>query len=381
MMLAVSEDTQMLAQSATDLFTAQDYPGVIRSQRAMGRAATGFGPTHWQAAVDLGWTGVAVPDALGGLDFPLQGLFGLFEAGGQALAGLPMLTQLVLAPRLLSTVSGSWGPCDGAVEQLLSGTELYGFAVDESSRHAPDHCHTQARQTSSGWVLSGSKRYSLDVTHAHWILVTARLESTGELALFRVAKDTPGLHCEPCALIDLRSRSHVSLQEVALGPDALMMHGDACDMALHQALLLGRACLSAELVGIAQSVFNTTLDYLQQREQFDRKLGSFQALQHRMARLHAEIQLARAGVLGAFELLSSHPHERSAARATAMAKYKAGEVSDLATNEATQLHGGMGVTDELNIGLYLKRARVAENTLGDQAFQMSALIAMEDGSR
>lgn len=380
-MLSVSEDTLMLAQSATDVFGAHDYPSVIRAQRTMGPSAIGFEPDHWQSAVDLGWTGVAVPEALGGLGFPLQGLFGLFEAAGQSLAGLPLLTQLVLAPRLLSGAPDQWSHRDQALERLLEGSDFYGFAVDESARHAPAHCQTTARQTSAGWVLSGTKRYGLDVTHAQWILLTARIESSGELALFRVAKDLPGITSEPCALIDLRSRAHVILQSVAVDATALVICGDACEDVLHQALLLGRACLSAELLGISQAVFSTTLEYLQQREQFDRKLGSFQALQHRMARLHADIQLAKAGVLGAFEALADSSHGVTAERAIAMAKYKAGEVSDVATNEATQLHGGMGVTDELNIGLYLKRARVAESTLGDQTFQMTELMALEGNPR
>lgn len=375
-MLAISEDTQMLAQSAFDLFMAQDYPSVIRVQRAMGAAATGFEPSHWQAAVDLGWTGIAIPDELGGLGFPVQGLYGLFEAAGRSLSGLPLLSQLVLAPTLLQHAPESWAPRSEAIAQLLQGTALYGIAFDEGTRHSPTQCTTLARQTSSGWILTGTKRYALDTTHASWILVTAHLEGTQDVAVFRLPANAPGLVIDPCALIDLRSRSHLTLSEVPVGSEALVCAANAHSPALHQALMLGRACVAAELLGISQSVFDATLDYLMQREQFDRKLGSFQALQHRMARLHAEIQLAKAGVLGAFEALDNGSPQ-AVSQAVAMAKYKAGEVADLATNEATQLHGGMGVTDELNIGLYLKRSRVAESVLGDQSFQLTQLLDME----
>ena len=372
-MLALSEDTQMLAQSALDLFTAQDFPSVIRAHRELGPAATGFDSHHWQSAVELGWTGIAIPDHLGGLGFPVQGLFGLFEAAGRTLGGIPLLTQLVLAPSLLSAAPNGWAQREHALEALLQGSEFYGFAMDEGPRHAPTQCLTEARQTGSGWELSGAKRYALDVTHAQWILITARLAGTQDIALFRVPAHASGLEVRPCALIDLRSRAHVEMSQVAIGPDALVCQAADFDAAMSRTLSLGRACLAAELLGLSEAVFDTTLDYLQQREQFDRKLGSFQALQHRMARLHAEIQLAKAGVLGAFEALQEQT-EGAAARAVAMAKYKAGEVSDLATNEATQLHGGMGVTDELNIGLYLKRARVAQGTLGDQTFHLTHLL-------
>lgn len=375
-MLAISEDTQMLAQSALDLFLAQDYPGVIRAQRAMGAAATGFEPSHWQSAVDLGWTGIVIPDDLGGLGFPVQGLFGLFEAAGRSLSGLPLLSQLVLAPTLLQHAPDDWAPRSEAIEELLQGSALYGIAFDEGPRHSPTQCQTRARQTSSGWMLSGAKRYALDATHAKWILVTAHIEGAEGVAVFRLPANAPGLVMNPCALIDLRSRSHLELSEVSVGPEALVCSGDVHAPGMHRALMMGRACVAAELLGISQAVFDATLDYLQQREQFDRKLGSFQALQHRMARLHAEIQLAKAGVLGAFEALDGG-EPSAVSLAVAMAKYKAGEVSDLATNEATQLHGGMGVTDELNLGLYLKRARVAERVLGDQSFQLTQLLDMQ----
>jgi len=377
-MLALSEDTLMLAESAFNLFRTQDYPAVNRGQREWGRAATGFHPEHWRAAVDLGWTGVLVPDQLGGLGFPVQGIYGLFEAAGRSLAGLPLLTQLVLAPTLLCSAREEWTVRAQVIEELLSGDVYYGIAIDEGARHDPKQCQTLATPDGPGWRLSGVKRYALDVVHADWILVSARQPGDSCPSLFRVSKAQAGLAIEPCALLDLRSRGHVALNEVSVGEESLVLSGEDFSACMARALNLGRAALSAELVGLSQTVFDTTLEYLQQREQFDRKLGSFQALQHRMARLHAEIQLARAGVLGALEgIEASSPLQ--AGRAVAMAKFKAGEVADLATNEATQLHGGMGVTDELNIGLFLKRARVAENCLGDQTFQIAQLSETWEG--
>ncbi len=378
-MLALSEDTQMLAESAADVLTGHDYPSVIRAQRPLGPAATGFEAEQWQAAVELGWTGIAIPEPLGGLGFPVQGLFGLFESAGRSLAGLPLLTQLVIAPSLLCSASDNWKPRTEAIDSLVQGTQWFGLALDEGTRHAPALCQTLATPCGLGWSLTGHKRYALDATHAQSLLITACLADTQEMALFCIPADTPGVQVDPCALIDQRSRAHVTLSSVALGPDALVYRGAEFTVAMDQALLLGRAVVSAELLGISQTVFDTTLTYLSQREQFDRKLGSFQALQHRMARLHAEIQLARAGVLGAFEALERGPSVATSS-AVAMAKFKAGEVSDLATNEATQLHGGMGVTNELNIGLFLKRARVAEALLGDQTYQLAQLTSLEGAS-
>ena len=189
------------------------------------------------------------------------------------------------------------------------------------------------------------------------------------ISLFLLPADTPGLVCTALPLIDSRNSARVQLRDVQVPRSALLGEEGQGWAILDAVLDRGRACLAAELLGIAEQLFQTTLDYLKTRVQFEAPIGSFQALQHRAARLFVDLALARSAVMAGLAALDDDGLDAAQrGRLVSLAKWKAGDTAIKVANEAVQMHGGIGVTDELDVGLYLKRVRVAQACLGDRDF-------------
>ena len=188
----------------------------------------------------------------------------------------------------------------------------------------------------------------------------------------------PGLTVSPLPLIDSRNHGRLHLEQVQVGPDALLGAAGSAAPALDIALDRGRVCLAAELLGMAEKLFAMTLDYLKTRVQFDVAIGTFQSLQHRAAQLYVELALGRSAVMAGLAALDdSSLSEVERQRLASLAKWKAGQLALKVVNEAVQMHGGIGVTDELDVGLYLKRIRVAQACLGDADYHCERYGTLE----
>nr|WP_256675874.1 acyl-CoA dehydrogenase family protein [Pseudomonas sp. R5(2019)] len=366
--MVYNDEQQQLHDSAQDFLAARSPVEAARRLRDDG-VAEGFDPKVWAGMRELGWSAVAFAEIHGGLAFGLQGYAPLFEQIGRHLCASPLLSSVVLCGSLIERC-GSEAQQAQWLPALISGEQRMALALEEGARHASQPVALQAQANASGFVLDGTKSWVLDGLGADQFLTVGRTPS-GELALFLVPATAPGVRIEALALVDSRNHARVQFEQVQVPASARLVSGDAC-AALELALESGRACLAAELLGMAERCFELTLDYLKTRVQFDAPIGSFQALQHRAARQYVQLQLARSAVMAAFEALELADISASErCQRVSLGKWKANEMAQLVSNEAVQMHGGIGVTDEYDLGLYLKRIRVAQACLGDSDYLCS----------
>jgi alkylation response protein AidB-like acyl-CoA dehydrogenase len=325
----------------------------------------------WRRLAQLGLAGIHVPERWGG------GGLGLAETGivaeelGRTLVPTPVVSTA------LATCAMAAGARDALRERTLpaicAGDDVVAFALDEGGRFAPYAVATRADRDGGAFVLRGRKSFVSDGHLAGGYVVAARTSGgpadRDGLTLFHVKGDAPGVGAERLDLVDSRNAARVQLDGVRVDDDAVI--GEVGDGArvLDRALDCGAAVLAAEMLGGTQAVFDRTIDYLKTRKQFGVPIGSFQALKHRAAWMFCEIELTRSLVLDALDALDAGRPD--APEVVSAAKARASDTYLLVTNEAVQMHGGVGVTDELDIGLYMKRARVAEQTLGAAAYHRS----------
>lgn len=362
-MLLSAEQTQ-LRDSAADFLQAQT-PVSQQRQLRDDQVALGFDAATWLQMVEMGWPVAAWPEAHGGLEAGYLGLGSVFEYLGRQLAAQPLLTQGVLLPELLLR-AGSAAQQAHWLPLLAAGQAQLALAMDEASgQHLPGALHTHTEQTSTGWLLHGSKHFVIDGFGADAFVVLAR--GADNWGLWLVPSQAAGVTVQRQWLVDSRNHARVDFANVVLTAD-MALTAAPVQVALDAALDRARACLAAEALGLLREVFERTVAYLKERVQFDVPIGSFQALQHRAARLYVELELLESSVLAALEAIDAGHSEAQVARLACVAKARASDLCERLCNEAVQLHGGIGVTDELDIGLFFKRARVLQRSLGDGVF-------------
>jgi len=362
-MSLLSDDQKMLQETAAS-FLGQEgsIAKQLRHWRGIG-CKDGFGHELWKQFGELGLTGICIPESHGGLGLGATEAALVLEEIGRNLTPSPFLTTAVAGARAIEgTAHGDrWFP------GILSGEAVLALAVDEGPRHAPERTALQAKRQGNGFVLNGAKQFVVQGASADMIVTAARTGgSPGEhdgITLFAVAKDASGLVIENEALVDSSKAARLTFADVELDADAVIGEVDGGWLPLSRALNAGSAGAAAELVGVASGASAMTLDYLKQRKQFGKLIGEFQALQHRAAHLYSEIEIARAAAFKAAQLLDSGDDQ--AELHVAVAKAKAAEVANLAVREGVQMHGGIGMTDEHDIGLYMKREAVLGQLFGD----------------
>lgn len=362
MSLVYNEDQLQLQDSARDFLSARSPVAVQRALRDEGNTA-GYNAEVWQGMLELGWSAVAFAEQDGGLDFGFAGFAPLFEEIGRHLSASPLLGSIVLCGGLIEQL-GTDQQREQWLPRLISGELRLALALEETARHAPESIQLSAQRQDAGWVLQGAKAWVADAVEADGWLVVAR-ETDDRCGVFMVTADLPGVQLEARQMIDSRNMAALRFENVLVAESSRLGSVDASD-ALDLVLDRGRACLAVELLGMAETAFAMTVEYLKTRVQFGAPIGSFQALQHRAARLYADLQLARSSVMAAFEVLDrSSGTVRQRRRLASLAKWQACRVAQRVSNEAIQMHGGIGVTDEYDLGLFLKRMRLAQNQLGN----------------
>ena len=367
MRYSLTDEQQLLQDSARKLLDARSPVAALRALRNQ-NGADGFSRKLWAEVAELGWSAILVPEPLGGTDLGHVAAALIAEECGRTLAALPFLSTAVSGVTAL--VRG------GSIEQqrrilpgVAAGACLLALAVEEQPRHAPDAIAACAVPRGGGYVLSGRKIFALDGHVADYLIVSAGIserDGKKQTALFLVEAASTGVHVERTVMIDSRNAADIWLDDVQLDAHS-RLGGEAEGAALLESVLdAGRALLAAELLGMARECLRRTVQYLCERRQFGRRIAEFQALQHRLAHLFCEVELAaslsRAASVTIAESRNSVPLLVSAAKA------KCAEAATLAANEAVQMHGGVGMTDELDIGLFVKRIRSASETHGDVAF-------------
>lgn len=365
-MIALDEDRIMLRDSAREFLTDKSPVSELRRLRDT-KDKDGFSRELWRGMKDMGWTGILVDEAHGGSDFGHVGMALVCEEMGRTLTASPFLSTAVMAATAIRR-GGSEEQKKKWLPAISEAKAIIALAVDEGRKHAPEKTALKAELAGNAFKLNGDKTFVIDGHVADQIIVAARSEGEpgdrNGISLFLVDAKAPGISIERVIGVDSRSSARIKFENVT-AVDALGEAGKGFAL-LENALNAGRAGVSAELLGVAGESFDRTVAYLKERKQFGKPIGAFQALQHRAAHLFGEIELLRSLVLAACVTLDKSPD--SAGSTVSAAKYKACEVGRLAVSEAVQMFGGMGMTDEVDIGLFMKRARSAQELLGDAYF-------------
>ncbi len=374
--LVLTEEQQMLKDAAQGLFSEQAPVSQLRKLRDE-KDPLGYVPEFWNQAVELGLAGTLVPESHGGSEFGHVGMGQVMEEGGRTLAASPLFATGVLGASAL-TLAGNDSQKE-ILKEIAAGSHLTALAIDEAGRHQPQLVKTKAEASGDGFVLSGSKTFVVDGHIANTLIVSTRT-SGGErdvsgITLFLVDPKAEGVNVERTILPDGRNYARVTLENVALGADAVLGEKDGGFAPLGRLLDIGNAHLAAELLGLSSEAFDRTVAYMKERKQFGVYISSFQALQHRAAPMWSELEQVKSMVLKA--LMALDANDDQASLLASAAKAKASQVAELVTNEGVQLHGGMGMTDEFDIGLFLKRARPVQLLLGDFRYHADRVASLK----
>ena len=365
MSLVLNEDQQMF-RDATKRFAAERAPVAQLRKLRDQNDGVGFDRDVWKEMAQMGWAGVLVPEEHGGAGFGYVGAGLIAEEIGRNLSATPLLSTAVLAVTALLR-GGSATQKEALLPAIAGGDLIVALASDENNRHAPHSIATRATGGGGKFKLNGRKIHVLDGHVADRLIVTARtsgdVESRDGITLFVIDAKASGVSITRTPTVDSHNAASIDLRDVAVSETDVIGTFDKGAFVLDAVLDAGRAVLAAELLGVAEESFERTLGYLRDREQFGTKIGTFQSLQHRAAHLFCEIELVRSVVLRTLQALESQ--EPTAANLVCLAKAKATDVARIATNEAVQMHGGIGMTDEFDIGFFMKRARAAGETFGD----------------
>jgi alkylation response protein AidB-like acyl-CoA dehydrogenase len=373
-MMTLTEDQRML-QDTVRPFMADE--GAIRTQLRHWRdigCKDGFGHGLWKPFAELGLTGILIPEAQGGAGLGQVEAGLVLEEIGRNLTPSPFLMTSVATVRALegSAQAERWFP------GILAGDAVAALAVDEGRHHDPVATSLEAKQSGNGFSLSGSKQLVVQGASADVILVTARtagsIGETAGLTLFAVDREAKGLDIDNVALADSSKAARLTLDNVEVDADAVVGEVDGGWAPLSRALNAGRAGAASELVGVAAGASGMTFEYLKQRKQFGKLIGEYQALQHRAAHLFGEIEIARAVALKAAQLLDAG--DSRAELIVSVAKAKAAKSAALAVQEGVQMHGGIGMTDEHDIGLYMKRGIVLGELFGGPRFHANRVAEL-----
>lgn len=363
MALALTEDQELIAKTARDFAEEQSPVSRMRALRDSGDS-TGFSRDLWKQMAELGWVGIPFPESVGGAGMGFADLVVVLEALGRNLAPEPFLSSVLLGGQAV-LLAGDERQQEEWLTPLVSGEKLLALGYQEAkSRYDVNRIETRAEKDGSGFRLHGEKVHVLDGHVADAIVVSALTD--GGVSLFLVPADAADLRRARQIRMDSRGAAIVTLDGVSVGPEALLGEAGQAAAIVEQVVDRATVGLCAEMLGGMSQAFDLTLAYLKEREQFGVRIGSFQALKHRAAELFIEIELSRSTVMAASRAIDEGDPELP--KLVSLAKARCSDTYVLAGNEGVQMFGGVGMTDEYDIGFYLKRARAAELTFGDSAW-------------
>jgi alkylation response protein AidB-like acyl-CoA dehydrogenase len=376
MALVLTEEQSMLRDSARGLISNKAPVSHLRGLRDA-KDATGFSRELWKSFADIGFSGLLVPEEFGGSELGLVEAGVLMEEIGRTLMPSPFLSTAVLAASALSR-GGSAAQKSEYLPKISAGHLIAALAVDEGSKHRPLQTALVAVRAGNGFKLSGSKALVVDGHVADLLIVAARTAgAAGErdgITLFLVDPRAKGIATERTIMVDAHNAARIEFDNVEVNADHVLGEVDQGFGLLEGVLNIGRGAVASEMVGLSEEVFSRTVNYLKERKQFGKAIGEFQALQHRAAQLYIDIEITRAAVLKALQTLDGNLDH--AANAVAVAKARAGTTATRAVQEGVQMHGGMGMTDQFDIGFFMKRARVCEELFGDANYHADQLARM-----
>jgi len=367
-MTMILNDEQLMLQKTSREFADQKAPvSHLRALRDSGDD-TGFSRALWKEMAELGWAGITLPESYGGSGLGYAELGVVLEELGRTLSPSPFFASVVLGAETVSA-AGSEEQKKALLPGVCSGDRILTLAFQEGGRFSPYQCATRAEANGKGHRLQGEKCFVIDGHVADPLIVVARSAGAeGEregLSLFLVDPATPGVEITRTIMADSRNAARVTLDGVTIGEDAVLGTVGAAADVLDRVFDRATLALCAEMLGSASEAFERTVAYLKEREQFGVKIGSFQALKHRASIMFCELELARSITLDGLRAIDEEREELPSLASAAKARLA--DTSALVSCEAVQMFGGIGMTDEEEIGFFLKRARSTELLLGDAA--------------
>jgi alkylation response protein AidB-like acyl-CoA dehydrogenase len=372
----LTEDQKMILDTVRT-FVKKELP--MERMRKMRDDERGYSPEVWKHMGELGWLGIAYPEEVGGFGGSFVDASLIVEQFGTALVSEPYLASAVLAGKAL-LLAGNAEQHEQWLTPMLEGTTTLALAYAErDSRFDSASVATRAEKSGDGYRIKGEKVWVLNGHAADQLVVSARTagdeRSADGVSLFLVDKDDAGLERQPLKTMDGQRAANISL-DVQLGADRLLGEAGGAAPLLERVMDYGAAALCAEGSGMLATVLAMTLEYLKTREQFGVKIGTFQALQHRAVDMFVETELAKStAIMAAIKVDYDDAEQRK--RATSAAKVQLAVSGKFVTQQAIQLHGGIGVTDEHEVGLFFKRMHVANTLCGDEEHHVARFAALD----
>ena len=368
MKLILNEEQQFLKDTAKNFAEERTPINHFRSLRD-NKDNLLWDKNTWKEMVNLGWSGILIPAEYGGSNFGLAGISVILQECGKTLTPSPLFATGVLGAYAISQY-GTEEQKKKYLPQIANGEITTAIAIDESSHHNPLNINMPAVLKDNSYILNGKKVFVVDGASADLLIVVARTsgktgDSTG-LTLFLVENNQPSINVVKLDMADSRNYANITFSDITVQKENILGDVEAGGEAIENILDIGRIAISAEMLGNTEAAFESTISYLKERKQFGVLIGTFQALQHRAAEMFCEIELTKSSIMAAMQGADNNSNELQ--RLASLAKTMAGETLHLVSNEAIQMHGGIGVTDEYDLGFYLKRSRVVEQIFGCSKF-------------
>jgi alkylation response protein AidB-like acyl-CoA dehydrogenase len=379
MPMILNEEQTMLKDTAKEFCASSAPISQLRKLRDS-ESKDGFNRDTWARMVELGWAGIPFPEEYGGLAFGYKGLGVVTEETGRTLAASPLFATVWTGATAIN-LGGSDTQKSDLLPKVAAGECLIALAVEEGTRHAPYTIGTKATEAGGGYTITGKKTFVLDGHVADKLVVVARTSGKKKdrdgLTLFLVDRTAPGVKVTRTKMVDSRNAANIQLKDVQVARSAVLGGvGKGADV-LDRTLDIARIGIAAEMLGSLQECFERTVQYLKDRKQFGVPIGSFQALKHRAADMFCEVELSKSVVLEALTALDDGRSAEEVAKLASLAKAKVGETFTRVSREGVQMHGGIGMTDEFDIGFFIKRSAVAEQIFGDVNFHRDRYGALE----
>ena len=368
MALVINEEQQMLKTSAAEYLKEKAPVAALRKLRDE-NTPQGYDINLWKEMAEMGWASLIIPEQYGGLDFGYVGFGQLLEEMGRTLTASPMISTVLVSTHAI-LLGGNDVQKDTLLPAIGSGELVMTLALEEGKQHNPIKTTLSAVESVHGYTLNGKKTFVLDGQVADKLIVVARTSgNVGDkdgLTMFLVDAKAEGISISHTPMMDSRNAATITFENVYASE--LLGEIDQAFPILNKVLDIAYIGLSAEMLGSMMEAFERTVKYLQERKQFEVPIGSFQGLQHRAAVMYGEIEICKSMVIKSLQAIDRDKKDLS--RIASMCKAKIGETIKLVTNEGVQMFGGIGMTDDEEIGFFLKRARVAQQTFGDYNYHL-----------
>ena len=378
MALILNEEQQSLKDIAKE-FLQKNAPVTHFREIRDTQNEKGYDDSLWQEMVNLGWSGILIPEEYGGFDFGMVGMGSIFEEMGKTLTPSPLFSTGVLGASLI-TLGGNDNQKQSLLPQIVEGKLTTALALEESNRHAPFTINTTAKKVGDDFEISGEKTFVIDGHSSNLLIVAARtdgsVDDSSGITLFLLNQESKGIEITKNSMVDSRNSASIVFNKVIVSSSDILGEQNNGAAILEEVLDRAQIAIAAEMLGNASQAFDITLEYLKERKQFGSVIGSFQALQHRAAEMYSELELTKSSVIAACNAVDENSNDLK--RMASLAKFKAGETNYLVTNEAVQMHGGVGVTDEYDVGLFMKRARVTEQIFGNSEYHLDRYANLSD---